>query len=175
MNMQVVPSGRLVCLTPFGTDDLTDAYIGWLNDPEVTRFSNQRFVRHDRASCAAYMASFAGTPNFFLSVKRLSDLASIGTITVYRNLHHGTADVGIMIGNRACWGGGYGQDAWSTVIEWLLADVGMRKVTAGTLADNIGMVRLMQRSGMVCEGIRQAQEIVDGAPCDVVLYARFAP
>lgn len=171
----MIPSGRLVSLSPFGPGDLTDAYIGWLNDAEVTRFSNQRFVRHDRASCTAYLASFAGTPNLFLSVKRLTDMAPVGTITVYRNIHHGTADVGIMIGERACWGGGYGQDAWSTVINWLLSDVGLRKVTAGTLADNIGMVRLMQRSGMVCEGIRRGQELLDGVPCDVVLYARFAP
>ena len=47
-------------------------------------------------------------------------------------------------------------------------------VTAGTLACNLGMVKLMERSGMTLEGVRKAQELVDGVPEDVVLYARFA-
>ncbi|MCC6247256.1 MAG: hypothetical protein IT499_05810, partial [Rubrivivax sp.] len=34
--------GRRVRLRPFTAADITDAYIGWLNDPEVVRYSNQR-------------------------------------------------------------------------------------------------------------------------------------
>ena len=51
--------GGKVALRPFGAADVTDAYVGWLNDPEVTRFSNQRFRTHTRGSCEEYLASFA--------------------------------------------------------------------------------------------------------------------
>ena len=166
--------GERVVLETFGERDITDAYIGWLNDPEVVRFSNQRFKVHTRESCRAYLASFAGTSNLFLLVRKRSDGAAIGTMTVYHSPPHGIADIGIMIGERSVWGEGYGQDAWNTLLDWLLTQHGVRKVTAGALAGNRGMVRLMERSDMSLEGVRRAQEIVDGKPDDIVLYARFA-
>ncbi len=165
--------GDRVRIDSLTTADVSPTYVGWLNDPEVVRFSNQRFRSHDLDSCRAYLASFAGSANLFLSVKTLSGRA-IGTITAYRAVPHQTVDVGIMIGDRACWGGGYGQDAWNTVLAWLLGQPEIRKATAGTLACNRGMVRLMERSGMMLEGTRRAQEIVDGAPHDVVLFGKFA-
>lgn len=166
--------GSKVVLQPFGPKDVTEAYISWLNDPEVTRFSNQRFRTHTRASCEAYLASFAGTENLFVSIRDATTGGAIGTMTAYRNPHHGTCDVGIMIGERACWGGGYGQEAWDLFTDWLLTEGGVRKLTAGCLASNGGMVRLMERSGMAREAVRAAQEIVDGKLEDIVLYARFA-
>jgi RimJ/RimL family protein N-acetyltransferase len=165
--------GSKVRLDTFVGTDLVDAYIGWLNDPEVVRFSNQRFRVHTHASCRAYLRSFEGTPNHFLSLKT-RDGTAIGTMTVYRSMPHGTADVGIMVGERSHWNGGYGQDGWDTLLDWLLTQQGIRKATAGTLAPNKGMVRLMERSGMVLEGTRRAQEIVEGVPHDILLYAKFA-
>lgn len=167
--------GANVRLDSFTAAELTDTYVAWLNDPEVVRYSNQRFRRHDADSCRAYLASFEDSANLFLAVRRIEDGVHIGTMTAYRSLPHGTADVGIMIGDRASWGGGYGQDAWDTLLGWLLARGDIRKVTAGTLACNRGMVRLMERSGMSLEGTRRAQELVDGEPQDVVLYGKFAP
>ena len=166
--------GERVTLDTFEDHDITDAYIGWLNDPEVVRFSNQRFCVHTLESCRAYLKSFEGTLNLFFSIRRRSDGRAIGTMTVYHSAPHGVADVGVMIGERSVWGGGYGQDAWNALLDWLLTQRGLRKVTAGALAGNRGMVRLMERSGMSLEGVRRAQEIVDGEADDIVLYARFA-
>ncbi len=167
-------SGPRLDIRPFEESDVGAAYVGWLNDAEVTRFSNQRFRHHDHDTCLGYVRSFAGTDNRFLLVTRRADGAPIGTLTVYASRPHGTADVGIMIGERACWGGGYGQEAWNLVIDWLLSEPAIRKVTAGTLAVNIGMVRLMERSAMSHEATRHAQEVVDGAAVDVVYHARFS-
>lgn len=169
-----VLTGAKVRLEPFGPEHITDAYLGWLNDPEVVRFSNQRFAIHARDSAAAYLKAFEGSPNHFLAIRRAADDRHIGTLTAYVNPRHGTADVGIMIGEREVWGGGYGQDAWDTVLNWLVTRGDIRKVTAGTLACNKGMVRLMERSGMMLEGVRRGQELVEGEPQDLVLYGRFA-
>lgn len=166
--------GRSVWLRPFGAADITEAYIDWLNDPQAVRYSNQRFARHTRESCERYLASFAGSANLFLSVRLPFDDRAIGTMTAYRCLPHGTADVGILIGDTSVWGHGHGQDAWDTLTGWLLVQPGMRKVTAGTLDCNRGMRRLAERSGMTLEGVRHAQELVDGRPCDILYYARFA-
>ncbi|MGI8943683.1 MAG: GNAT family N-acetyltransferase [Qipengyuania sp.] len=161
-------------LRPFDTDDITEAYIGWLNDPEVTRFSNLRFRRHNRATCESYLDRFANPDNLFICVRAAVDDRAIGTMTVYRSAHHGTCDMGILIGERSYWGAGYGQEAWNLLACWLLDVAGMRKLTAGCLAPNRGMVRVMERSGMHREAVRERQEVVEGRPEDVLLYARFA-
>ena len=176
MNLSAFSSlaGKKVHLRRFGPEDLTAAYIGWLNDPKVTRFSNQRFRAHTVACCEAYRASFDESPHLFLSVRDAATGAAIGTMTAYANPHHETCDVGIIIGARDYWGGGYGQDAWNALIRWLISEGGVRKLTAGCLAANRAMITLMERSGMAREAVRVGQELLDGEPCDIVHYAKFA-
>lgn len=165
--------GSLVELRPFTSACVTDAYLGWLHDGEVLRFSNQRFRAHTRELCLAYLASFSGTPNDFLAIYLRDSGRMVGTMTAYVASHHATADLGILIGDRACWGRGIGRDAWQTVMDHLLGPVGLRKVTGGTLRGNAGMVRIMERSGMHLEATRVQQEIVDGVAQDALYYAKF--
>jgi RimJ/RimL family protein N-acetyltransferase len=165
--------GNKIVLKPFLVADINDAYIGWLNDQNVVKFSNQRFLVHSIDSCLRYQASFEGTDNLFMSIRRLSDDALIGTLTAYVASNHGTVDVGIMIGEQSVWGMGYGLDAWNTMTNWLLGRKDIRKLTAGTLACNLGMIKLMERSGMILEATRKAQEVVEGCPVDIVYYAKF--
>lgn len=173
MKFEELSSPRLT-LREFRQGDITDDYIGWLNNREVVRFSNQRFRIHDRASCETYFKSFENSDNLFISIQRKADIKAIGTLTAYLNRRHSTADIGIMVGESAAWGGGFGLEAWQLLTDWLLQVAGLRKVTAGTLACNIGMIRIAERSGMVEEGRRFAQEIVDGEPQDIIYFSRFA-
>jgi [ribosomal protein S5]-alanine N-acetyltransferase len=161
-------------LRPFETADINATYLGWLNDPEVTRFSNQRFQQHTAASCATDLASFVESSHSFLLIEQLEDQRPIGTATVYRNNRHGTADIGLMVGERHCWGQGYGREAWQAMLRALLAEDGMRKVTGGTARPNSAMVRIMEKSGMKLEAIRARQELIEGQPVDLLYYARFA-
>ncbi len=166
-------SGNKVLLRAFQESDITAQYLGWLHDPRVVRFSNQRFRRHDEASARAYLASFGEADNLFLSIRCLEDGRPIGTMTAYISRPHETADVGILIGDPEVWGKGLGQDAWNTLLDWLQSAMQIRKITAGTASSNYGMIRLMERSGMHHEATRRAQEIIEGHPQDIVYYARF--
>lgn len=173
--------GARVRLRPFTAADITDTHVAWLNDPEVVRYSNQRFRQHTHASCRRYFEGFdEDSPHLFASLRVAKPGASergeipVGTLTAYRSLHHGTADVGILLGERAVWGQGIGLEAWQLLTDWLLTTPGLRKVTAGTLACNAAMLAVAERSGMQREGARQAQEIVGGVATDIVYFARFA-
>jgi ribosomal-protein-alanine N-acetyltransferase len=166
-------SGAKTSLRVFQESDITPAYIGWLNDPRVVRYSNQRFRRHTNESSRQYLATFAGSANHFLAICDRASPDVLGTLTVYYNVHHGTADIGLMVGAPATWGQGFGLDAFRTVAEALERSGKVRKLTAGTLAVNLGMVRILERTGFEREGVRRGQELVDGKPVDIVYYARF--
>ena len=163
--------GETIELTTFNENDISDDYISWLNDSVVTQYSNQRFYSHDYESCKKYLQSFKKSENLFLAIKVKKTSVFIGALTVYFDLDHGVADIGIMLGNRAEWGKGYGQDAWNSILEWLLDEENIRKVTAGTLACNIAMRKIIEKSGMKIEGVRNEHEIVKGVPGDVILFA----
>lgn len=167
-------SGSKVTLQQFTESDITSTYISWLNDPVTMRFSNQRFLHHDACSSQRYLATFEGSPNFFFTVRDKSTGNAIGTMTAYLSPPHGTADLGILIGERSAWGQGFGLDAWTALLVHLLQQPHIRKVTAGTLACNTPMLSLAAKSGMTPDGQRKQQELVDGVPHDILYFAKFS-
>ena len=162
-----------VLLSPFLKSDITASYVSWLNDPVVVRFSNQRFRTHTAESCLDYLRSFEGSDNMFLAVRLADRQRFIGTVTAYVNRHHGTADMGLMIGDRTEWGKGYGLEAWQILMRRLFDEQKMRKITGGTLDCNTAMKSIMEKSGMQLEAVRSRQEIVDGVPRDMLYFAVF--
>ena len=162
--------GALVELRTFAPENLTESYLGWLRDPNLMRFSNQRFRTHNMESCRAHLASFATTDNLFLAIYYKNKF--IGTMTAYRSAAHGTADIGLLI-SASVQGKGLGKDAWTTLMKHLL-DKGTRKVTGGTLRCNAAMVRIMQGCGMHPDGVRAGQELIDGVAHDMLHFAKFS-
>ena len=103
IDTEFVLQGEKVLLRQFVAADIDENYIAWLNDSDVVRFSNQRFLKHDRESCSRYLATFEETKNLFITVRSLSNDRALGTMTAYVSNHHGTVDVGIMIGDKSVW------------------------------------------------------------------------
>lgn len=162
-----------VVLRAMQPSDIGPWHVAWLNDPEVVRWSNQRFVAHTQDSCERYRAGFDGSANLYASARLADSGEPIGSLTAYRNLHHGTADIGILIGERRLWGQGYGFEAFALLSAWLAVTPGLRKLSCGTLACNHGMISIAERCGYHREAVRSAQELVDGEPVDIVHFARF--
>lgn len=165
---------RRLRLEPFAEKHLTDRYVGWLNDPEVMRFSENRHRRHTLDSCRAYWRSFDATPHLLWAiVARDAAIGHVGNVSAHVEEVHGLADIGILIGERAAWGQGFASEAWLALCEHLVRSRGLRKITAGALASNGAMLRVMQKAGMVEDGRRRAHYLCDGGPVDVVHCALF--
>ena len=165
------PNLRII---PFSEKYLTPRYVSWLNDPEVVRYSEQRHRKHTLESCRQYWQSFIDSPHFFWAITTIDpSVGHIGNISAHVDNINSVADMGILIGERTVWKQGYGLEAWKAVCCFLLERVGMRKVTAGTLAVNQGMLRIMEKSGMIADGRRIRQCVVEGIEADVVYSALF--
>jgi RimJ/RimL family protein N-acetyltransferase len=108
-----------------------------------------------------------------MSIRLRDGGAAVGTATAYVSVPHGTVDIGILVGERKLWGQGIGLDAFQTFVNWWLDQPCIRKVTAGTLEVNVGMVNLALKAGFQREATRRAQELVDGIPVDMHYFARF--
>lgn len=161
-------------LEPFSKIFLTETYVGWLNDPEVVRFSEQRHRVHTLETTRKYIESFKNSANRIWAIcVRNGDIGHIGNITAHINTNNNIADIGILIGRKDVWGKGFGTEAWCGVCDYLINTAGIRKITGGTLATNTGMLKVMQKAGMIEDGHRTRHYEWEGQQVDMIHLAKF--
>ena len=163
-------TGSLVELGPFGPELITDAYLSWLNDKSLMRYSRQRFEHHTRDSSIAYLRSFENSPNKFWAIYRRVDHLHVGTMTVYVDQVAGTADIGVLMGHPEARAKGFGREAWSLAMDYLFRVEGLNKVTGGTAALNSAMVRVFHHWRMRLEEVEREAEVIEGRPTDVLRF-----
>ena len=161
-------------LKSFTTKDITDDYVAWLNNKYITKYSNQKFLKHSKKTCQEYLKSFANSSNLFFSINRKIDKKKIGTMTAYISKFHNTADIGILIGDKDVWGKGFGYEAWYIFCEYLFNDKKIRKITAGTVKSNRGMINVIKKYKMSLDGIRKRQLIFNGKFEDEIKFCKFS-
>jgi [ribosomal protein S5]-alanine N-acetyltransferase len=113
----------------------------------------------------------------FWAVHARDDGAFIGTFkTQYGDAAGQTtrsADVGIMIGERARWGMGYATDTLAAGCRHAFNDLRARKLTAGANSSNGAVLAAFRRLGFAEEGRLRAKLLVDGQYHDHVLMGCF--
>ena len=153
---------------------LTDKYIGWLNDPQIVRYSEQRHRQHSLESCLSYVDEMHNSGGFFLSIEiKGSKLDHIGNISVAIDEPNSSADLSIMIGDKRALRKGYATQAWRAVMKYLLNEVGIRRVTAGTMDVNEPMIRLMQSSSMEIDAVRPRHFLWEGKEVGLVMASCY--
>jgi RimJ/RimL family protein N-acetyltransferase len=168
-----IVTDRLI-LTPFCEDFLTERYVGWLNDEQLMQYSEQRHRTHTIDSCREYMRSFDNSPHYFWAIEKNEGVRRhIGNINSYIDTHNRLADIGILIGERDEQKRGYGLEAFTAVIDFLFSQHDIRKVTAGAMALNTPMIRLMKNAGMSEDGIRKKHYIWNNQETDILYFAIF--
>lgn len=145
--------------------------IGWLNNPEVVKYSEQRHQHHTLETQLAYIQSIS-PGDLYLAIYQ--DGIMIGTALAAIDLDNMVANVGIMIGCASKWRQGLGYEAWEGVCDHLLKDFTLiRKVEAGCMACNAGMMGICSHYGMMEEGRQDDHFSVNGSYTDLVHWGKF--
>ena len=80
-------------IVPFEERHLTERYVGWLNDPEVVRYSEQRHRRHDLESCREYFEQMRQSGSYFSAIEEMQGQhGHIGNMTVSADAANGLAE-----------------------------------------------------------------------------------
>jgi RimJ/RimL family protein N-acetyltransferase len=134
---------NLVLVSPMVFQGLDMSHhLRWLNDPKVVKYSEQRHEKHTRTTQYQYMSSYTDSPNYIWEIH--ADGTHIGSITAIRDPYNKTANVGIMIGDTRYWGRGFAVQAYEVVCDFLFSN-DTRKIEAGTMGANAGMIRVLGR------------------------------
>ena len=143
--------GRRVTLTPFGADDISDRYLGWLSDPDVNQYSRRRLAPPEtRQAAQAFLTSLAAEEQVLaIQMETHGHVGNIKFGPIDRINRR--ADISILIGERAVWGLGVAREAIHTIGLHLLLKVGLNRVDAGTC--NPAFVRSVMTIGWHKEGV----------------------
>lgn len=159
----------LFLLTP---DHVSDAYVAWLQDERINRYLESRFARHDLASTRDFVAQMLASPHqLMLGIRSLAlDGQHIGNIKIGPiDRQHGLGEVGILLGDPQSWGKGIGRAAIARLTDIARRDLGLRKLTAGCYASNIGSEKAFRAAGFEVEGVRRRHFLLNGQPEDLTL------
>ena len=162
--------GQHLYLRAVDYDDVTDDYLGWLNDPEVTRYMTSGAFPATHETLRAYIQRFEGSSTDILLaiVDRETD-QHVGTVTLnHINWIFRSADTGLMIGRREFWGRGYALESWSLICDHAFRRLNLHKIVAAVAAANTRSVAVLQKLGFQVEGTMRSEVIIDGEYADGV-------
>ena len=169
------PSCDGIVLRPLLPEHVTAAYVGWLNDLEVIRFTEVD-LGETADSTVRYVEEAMANPT--VAMWRIVELAGgrhIGNIRLSGiNRRHRHAEVALIIGNKDHWGRGVATVAIVLASRYGFIELCLHKLTAGIYEGNIGSYRAFEKAGYHLEATLKEHVLIEGTYCGVFKMARFA-
>lgn len=145
----IILESDIFYLRKISIDDCNENYLKWMNDPEINKYLESRFMTHTIDSLKDFVTSMNSSENnvLFAIIDKESD-THIGNIKL-GNIHpvHKYADIGLIIGDKNYWGRGIATNAIKLVSEFAFEELNLRKVFAGVYENNIGSIRAFEKCG----------------------------
>lgn len=169
-NSPLLESDRIQ-LRQLQISDVTDKYCKWMNDPEVNQYMDSRFYAHAIESLREYAThTIENAANIYLAIILKEKNEHIGNIKLGPiNYHHRFGDVGVVVGEKDCWGRGYATEAIKLLTSYAFQVLNLHKLTAGCLSLNQSSFKAFQKAGFLVEGIRKSHEYYNGQYVDAVM------
>jgi RimJ/RimL family protein N-acetyltransferase len=154
--------------------ELIPTYHRWRSDAEAMRGLGSTDVSTIEAVQAWYdEAASSDSHEVHFTVYDLTDLTPVGTTLLVRIDHHqGTAEFGILIGERR--NQGLGTEATRLTLDWGFTVLGLHNILLVTFSWNTGAIRAYEKAGFREIGRRRGAAVTLGRRFDQVLMDAVA-
>jgi len=146
-------NGANYTLKPFISAEISDKYIGWLNDHEVNKYLEVRRKTQTKESVKEYIDSFYDGDEKYLWGIYTKKGKHIGTVNISIDIYNNTAELGLMIGDKSYWGQSASDEAIIMVTNFAFNALKLNRITGGCYAENIGMIFTFKKLGYRREAI----------------------
>ena len=161
--------GSRLNLEPFQQEFITEKYLGWLSDLEVTKYLEVSNYKQTKDTVISYVKRFNNPENYIFAIIVNETNDHIGNITLQNiNWIHKFAIEGIMIGDKKYWNGGYATEARSLLLEFAFNDLKLNRIISSAFVDNVAGIRSNSKLGYKKEGLLRSHMILNGQYSDVV-------
>jgi RimJ/RimL family protein N-acetyltransferase len=149
--------GEQVYLRPLEERDLTDDYLKWVNDPEVTTHMSAGLFPQTMASLKSYfdsaMAEQAARGGAYFAIVDKKNDKHIGNTQIYKiDWRNNRCEFGILIGDKSYWGMGICREVLMLLTDYAFTKLNLRKICIGVIKDHAAAVKCYASVGFKQEG-----------------------
>lgn len=162
-------------LVPFTAELISDDYLSWFRDDDVTRHLDSRNLT--RSDVIEHLERGLKNREYRIYAICLKDSGRhIGNVKLGPILwRHGVSDLVTVIGDRHSWGKGLATEVIAAAVRVAFDHLKLRKLSAGINWGNEGSVKAYTRAGWVVEAVLEGQVISDGQVRDKIVIGCFNP
>jgi ribosomal-protein-alanine N-acetyltransferase len=150
MNLEGKIVGERIFLREMDESDISERFVLWLSDPEVTEFLEVRHNPPNLNSQNKYVKECKeSSTKAYLGIFQQNEVL-IGSVTL--NSNETRVEIGLMIGDKSLQGKGFGTEVVKAVSHWA-REQGFTEITAGYLQGNKRSARLFESIGFQIVGV----------------------
>jgi [ribosomal protein S5]-alanine N-acetyltransferase len=124
-------------------DNVSQKYIKWLNDPDVIRYLETRFIKQDLNECKSFVSKmYEDSNNYLFGIFYNINNEHIGNIKIgFINQNHQKGQISLFIGEKDYWNKGYATESIQAITKWGFNSLGLKKIEAGCYEQNLSSLR----------------------------------
>ena len=163
--------GERIYLRQLVEADAGGDYPAWFNDEQVCQGNSHHVYPYSREEAREYIRSVNADRSQLVLAICTKDGTHIGNVAL-QHIHpiYRSAEFAIVIGDKQCWGKGYGREAGRLIIGHGFKQMNLHRVGCGTFNTNIGMIRLAETLGMKLEGCKREAAYKNFSWLDIVEF-----
>jgi RimJ/RimL family protein N-acetyltransferase len=163
--------GELVRLTLVEPDTGAKAAVLWQRDSEFQRLLDSNPIRANsekkiKEGFETEAESGFKPEHYAFSVRTLAEDKFIGFLSVWVDLIHSEAWVGLGIGEREDWSKGYGTDMMKLCQQYVFSELSMKRLSLGLFEYNPRALRSYEKCGFRLEGRTRMDTMREGKRVD---------
>ena len=150
-------------------DDVSRKYVDWLNDYNVTRYTEQRYFLHTSESVSDFVSRKYNSENDLLFGIYFEN-SHIGNFKLGPiNWKHMKTEVSFFIGDTSILRKGVATECLRSIIEYAVNKLDLKKINASYYEKNIASAKVFEKCGFTIEGIRREEFIWEGQRINSIL------
>lgn len=150
-----------LCLRTLGESDVSEKYVGWLNDPEVNRYLETRHSVHTSDSCHEFVRRCnSDESERLLGIFMKESGVHVGNAKLgFINSIHSRGQISLFIGEKTLWGRGLAKEVVVAITKYGFEEAGLEKIQAGCYEGNLSSLRVFLSVGYVVEGFFRSHAV----------------
>jgi diamine N-acetyltransferase len=151
--------------------DLLETYTRWVNDLQITRTLALPCLPHTVEKQEKWIQGALGRDDDVLfTVYILETMRPIGNVGLHDIDHDsGSADFGMLIGEKDIWGQGYGTEATRLAVSYGFDVLGLHNIQLETYGNNPGAIKAYERAGFKHIGVRRGAKRIGRQRVDIYM------
>ena len=155
---------------------VSDRYVEWMNDFQITKLTEQRFFKHTKKTIIEFVNEKKYSKNeylfgiFYVNEKK----THIGNIKLGPiNYHHKFAEISYLIGDLRFQNKGLATKAIEQVLVLAKKKYKLKKIIASLYSNNIAYKRVLEKNKFKLEGIIKKKFVFKKKRLDQLIFGKI--